>query len=63
MCTISKGIGTSEESKSTKQGLHTLNSAYKEVACNENLAITKENLLTKYTNSPINTLALTKSRQ
>ena len=34
----------------------TLNSAYNEVAFNENSAITKENLCTKYTYSPINTL-------
>ena len=40
----------------------TLNSAYNEVAFNENSAITKENLRTKYTYSPINTSALTKSR-
>ena len=39
----------------------TLNSAYNEVAFNENLAITKENLCTKYTYSPLNTSALTKS--
>ena len=41
--------------------MHTLNSAYNEVTFNENLAITKENLHTKYTNSPINTSALTKA--
>ena len=39
----------------------TLNSAYNEVTFNENSAITKENLRTKYTYSPINTSPLTKS--
>ena len=40
---------------------HTLNSAYNKVAFNKNLAITKENLHTIYTYSPLNTLALMKS--
>ena len=40
---------------------YTLNSTYNEVAFNENLAIMKENICTKYTYSPINTLALMKS--
>ena len=39
----------------------TLNSAYNEVAFNKKLAITKENLRTKYTYSHISTLSLTKS--
>ena len=40
----------------------TLNSAFNEVAFNENSAITKENLRTKYTYSSINASPLTKSR-
>ena len=39
----------------------TLNSAYNKVTFNEKLAITKENLCTKYTHSPINTSPLMKS--
>ena len=38
-----------------------LNSAYNEVTFNKKLAITKENLCTKYIHSPINTSPLTKS--
>ena len=33
--------------------IYTLNSAYNEVTFNENSAIRKENLCTKYTNIPI----------
>ena len=40
----------------------TLNSTYNEVSFNEKLPITKENLCTKYTLLPINTLPLMKSR-
>ena len=47
--------------KTNIKDLITLNSAFNEVTFNENSAITKENLRTKYTYSSINTSPLTKS--